>query len=117
MKAYEDIIIKPYITERSSDDIADGKYTFIVDTRSTKTEIKKAVQKLFNVKVLKVNTINYDGKIKRMGIHSGRTAKFKKAIVKIDTKPTSSVYLDKGGKEKASSRKYKTSIDEFGMTQ
>lgn len=117
MRAYEDIIIKPYITERSSDDISEGKYTFIVDVKATKTEIKQAVQKLFNVKVLKVNTANYEGKMKRMGVHQGRTAKFKKAVVKIDLNPSANVYLDKGGKEKAASKKYKTSIDEFGMAQ
>jgi large subunit ribosomal protein L23 len=117
MKKPEDIIIRPYITERSSDDIADGKYTFIIDLAATKTEVKEAVQKLFNVKVVKVNTLNYNGKMKRMGVHQGRTAKFKKAIVSIDLDPVAEVYLDKGGKEKASAKKYKTSIEEFGMTQ
>jgi large subunit ribosomal protein L23 len=117
MKNYEDIIIRPFITERSSDEIAGGKYTFIVDTKATKTEIRQAVEKLFSVKVLKVNTSNYEGKTKRMGVHAGKTAKFKKAVVKIDLSPAANVYLDKGGKSKASSKKYKTSIDEFGMAQ
>ncbi|MBN2852428.1 MAG: 50S ribosomal protein L23 [Clostridia bacterium] len=117
MKKPEDIIISPYITERSSDDLSDGKYTFIVANDATKTEVKESVEKLFNVKVLKVNTVNYDGKMKRMGVHQGRTAKYKKAIVKIDLNPVAEVYLDKGGKEKASAKKYKTSIEEFGMAQ
>lgn len=113
----EDIIIRPYITERSSDDMADGKYTFIVVPRATKTEIKDAVEKLFKVKVLKVNTANYRGKLKRMGVHQGRTSKFKKAIVKIDRNPAPIIYLEKDGKEKAINKKYKTSIEEFGVGQ
>lgn len=117
MKNAVDIIIRPYITERSSDDVADGKYTFLVATEATKTEIKAAAEKLFNVKVLKVNTANYSGKMKRQGVHQGKTAKFKKAIVKIDTNPQSVVYLEKGGKEKAINRKYKTNIEEFGVGQ
>lgn len=117
MKIAEDIIIRPYITERSSDDMADGKYTFLVDTRATKTEIKAAAEQLFNVKVLKVNTANYSGKMKRQGVHQGKTAKFKKAIVKIDLNPQSVVYLDKGGKEMTINKKYKTTIEEFGVGQ
>ena len=117
MRKAEDIIIRPYITERSSDDMADGKYTFIVDPKATKTEIKDAAEKLFSVKVLKVNTANYKGKMKRQGVHQGRTSKFKKAIVKINLDPQSVVYLEKGGKEKAINRKYKTTIEEFGVGQ
>ena len=117
MKKPEDIIIRPYITERSSDELEYGKYTFIVATDCTKTEVKEAVEKLFGVKVIKVNTVNYNGKMKRMGVHQGKTAKFKKAIVKIDLNPVSEVYKDKGGKDKASAKKYKTSIEEFGMAQ
>ncbi len=117
MRKPEDIIIRPYITERSSDELVDGKYTFIVAVDATKTEVKEAVENLFNVKVIKVNTMNYDGKLKRMGVHQGRRSKFKKAIVKIDLNPIAEVYLDKGGKEKASAKKYKTSIEEFGMAQ
>lgn len=117
MRKAEDIIIRPYITERSSDDMSEGKYTFLVDTGSTKTEIKEAAEKLFNVKVIKVNTANYKGKMKRQGVHQGKTAKFKKAIVKIDMEPQSVVYLEKGGKEKTISKKYKTTIEEFGVGQ
>lgn len=117
MKYAEDILIKPYITEKSNMGVAEGKYTFKVDTRATKTEIKKAVEKLFKVKVLKVNTINYEGKIKRMGVHTGPRADWKKAIVKIDTDPNPETYLTKGGKEVANNKKYKTSIEEFGLAQ
>ena len=56
MKSYEDIIIRPYITERTNEQAMEGKYTFMVAKKSTKIEIKQAVEKLFNVKVLKVNT-------------------------------------------------------------
>lgn len=117
MRAAEDIIKRPYITEKSNMEVMDGKYTFIVDVRATKTEIKHAVEKLFNVKVLKVNTINYEGKVKRMGVHQGPRPDWKKAIVKIDTNPKPVKYLTKGGKEDTISRKYKTSIEEFGATQ
>lgn len=117
MRAPEDIIKKPYITEKSNEEMAIGKYTFIVDTKATKTEVKMAVEKLFGVKVLAVNTMNYDGKIKRMGVHSGPRPDWKKAIVKIDLEPKADVYLDKGGKQVATAKKYKNSIEEFGAAQ
>jgi len=117
MNYAEDIIIRPYITEKSNEEMADGKYTFIVDCRATKTAVKNAVEKLFGVKVLEVNTINYDGKKKRMGVHLGKTSKWKKAIVKIDTDPQPVVYLDKNGKHVTTGKKYKTEIPEFGGMQ
>lgn len=117
MKRAEDIIIRPYITEKSNQEIAQGKYTFIVDKKTTKTEIKNAVEKLFQVKVLAVNTINYQGKEKRLGVHTGKTEAFKKAIVTIDTDPKPVTYLGKGGKEVTTAKKYKTSIEEFGVGQ
>jgi len=117
MKLAEDVIIRPLITEKSNDQIADGKYTFIVDVNATKTEIRHAVEKLFAVKVIKVNTSNYEGKMKRMGVHIGPRPGYKKAVVKIDASPKVESYLDKGGKAVASARKYKTSIEEFGVMQ
>jgi large subunit ribosomal protein L23 len=117
MRTAEDIIIRPHITEKSNMEVMSGKYTFIVDVKATKTEIRKAVEKLFNVKVLKVNTVNCEGKIKRMGVHQGPRPDWKKAIVKIDTDPKPAKYLTKGGKETVANRKYKTSIEEFGATQ
>lgn len=78
-----DIIIKPVVSEQSMADMSEKKYTFIVNKRSNKTEIKKAVEVIFGVKVEKVNTLNYDGKLKRMGKHEGRTSSFKKAVVKL----------------------------------
>ena len=78
-----------------------------------KVEIAKAVEKLFEVKVLKVNTMNVNGKKKRVGYHLGKTSDWKKAIVTIDTNPEDTNYLTKGGKQAKVSKKYKDSIDEF----
>ena len=78
-----DIIIKPIVTEQSMAAMADNKYTFVVSKSANKTEIKKAVEAIFGVNVEKVNTLNYDGKVKRMGRSVGRTASFKKAVVKL----------------------------------
>lgn len=80
MLAY-DIIKKPVITEQSMTAAADKKYTFVVAKTANKTQIKMAVEKIFSVKVEKVNTMNYDGKTKRMGKNVGKTASYKKAIV------------------------------------
>lgn len=80
MTAY-DIIKKPIISERSMDDMADKKYTFEVDMRANKTEIKKAIEQIFGVKVEKVNTISITGKYKRMGAHIGKRPDRKKAII------------------------------------
>ena len=109
----EDIIIAPIITEKSSSNMQYGKYTFEVNKKATKIEIAKAVEKLFEVKVLKVNTISVKGKEKRMGRNVGMTSDWKKAIVTIDTNPEEKTYLTKGGKEVKISKKYKDSIDEF----
>ena len=110
----EEIIVKPIITEKSSMDLQEGKYTFKVNKKATKVEIAKAVEKLFGVKVLKVNTISVKGKEKRVGAHTGMTPDWKKAIVTIDTNPSDKSYLGKGGKEVKTSKKYKDSIEEFG---
>lgn len=117
MRIAEDIIISPYITEKSNDDMAYGKYTFVVDRKATKTEIRQAVEKLFSVKVLSVNTMNYEGKNKRVGVHQGRTSKWKKAIVKIDTEAKPNIYMTEGGKEVVNNRKYKTEIEDFGISR
>ncbi len=84
-----DIIIKPILSEKSYDGIADKKYTFVVAKSATKTNVKNAVEEIFDVKVSSVNTCNYDGKKKRMGKYEGRRASFKKAIVQLtaDSKP------------------------------
>ena len=79
---YYDVILKPVITEKSMNDMADKKYTFYVHTEATKTQIKEAVEKMFEgTKVKSVNTMNIDGKKRRRGMTVGKTAKSKKAIV------------------------------------
>ena len=109
----EDIILAPVVTEKSSGEIQDGKYTFKVNKKATKIDIKRAVEKLFEVKVLSVNTMAVKGKEKRVGRNVGRTSDWKKAIVTIDTNASEKTYLTKGGKEVKVSKKYKDSIDEF----
>jgi large subunit ribosomal protein L23 len=76
-----DIVKKPVVTERSMDDMAEKKYTFEVDVKANKAEIKKAIEKIFDVKVKKVNTMHVKGKLKRQGLHVGRRPNRKKAIV------------------------------------
>ena len=81
MKLAQDIIIKPIITEASMDMIAEKKYTFEVAKNATKPEIARAVEEMFKVDVLCVNTINMKKKPKRLGVHFGYTSEWKKAIV------------------------------------
>jgi large subunit ribosomal protein L23 len=78
-----DIIRKPVITEKSMNFIQDKKYTFIVDIHANKVQIKKAVEEVFGVKVEKVNTLKTIGKTKRVGVHIGKRADYKKAIVQL----------------------------------
>ena len=103
----EEIIIKPIVTEKSSIGLQEGKYTFKVAKKATKVQIAQAVEKLFNVKVLNVNTITVKGKEKRVGANTGRRPDWKKAIVAVDTNPTEKSYLTKGGKEVKIDKKYR----------
>ena len=81
---YYDVILKPVITEKSMAGMGEKKYTFLVHTEANKTQIKEAVEKMFaGTKVKSVNTLNLDGKKKRRGATSGKTAKTKKAIVQL----------------------------------
>jgi large subunit ribosomal protein L23 len=81
---YYDVILKPVITEKSMNAMAEKKYTFLVHPEATKSQIKEAVEKMFEgTKVAAVNTMRYDGKTKRRGMTYGKTAKTKKAIVKL----------------------------------
>lgn len=81
MRTPYDVIIKPVITETSMDDAQVKKYTFKVAVDANKTEVKKAVEEIFDVEVEKVNIMNVRGKLKRMGRNVGYTAASKKAIV------------------------------------
>lgn len=83
MKDPRDIIKRPVITERTTDLMGEKKYTFEVDINANKTAVKDAVEEIFGVDVEKVNIMNYKGKFKRMGRHSGYTARRRKAIVKL----------------------------------
>ena len=111
----EEIIVRPIITEKSSAAMAEGKYTFEVNKKATKIDIRNAVEKLFEVKVLDVKTVSVRGKEKRQGVHSGKTSDWKKAIVTIAKENGTFKYLGKGGKEQTVNKKYKTSIEEFGF--
>ena len=79
---YYDVILKPVVTEKSLNAMAETKYTFLVHTDATKNQIKEAVEKMFEgTKVKSVNTMNQDGKNRRRGMVVGKTSKTKKAIV------------------------------------
>ena len=81
---YYDVILKPVITEKSMNAMAEKKYTFLVHTDANKNMIKEAVEKMFEgTKVASVHTMNNDGKSKRRGMVVGKTAKTKKAIVQL----------------------------------
>lgn len=89
MKSVYDIIIRPIITEKSMESVEMKKYVFEVAKDATKVDVRKAIEKIFGVKVMSVNTINVIGKEKRMGVHVGKTASYKKAVVRLaaDSKP------------------------------
>ncbi len=93
MKAH-DIILKPIVSEKSMDQLADRKYTFKVAKDANKIEIKKAVEEIFDVKVEKITTVNVLGKIKRMGATSGKRADWKKAIVKLTSDSKTIEFFD-----------------------
>ncbi len=94
MKFAEDIILKPVISEKSMDLTAEKKYTFKVAKDATKPEIAKAVEELFNVKVVSVNTISMKRKPKRVRYAPGYTAEWKKAIVKLSADSKTIEFFD-----------------------
>ena len=83
MTNLRDVLIRPLITEKSNTGMQDNKYTFIVPLNANKVEIRQAVETVFKVKVLDVNTVRVMGKNKRMGKNSGKRPDVKKAIVKV----------------------------------
>ena len=93
MAAHE-IIIKPLLSEKSYAGIKDKKYSFIVAKDANKTQIKLAVEEIFDVKVEKVNTANVHGKLKRQGKYEGYTPDYKKAIVKLKADSKSIAFFD-----------------------
>lgn len=76
-----DILIRPIVTEKSTALMEQGKYTFRVPLAATKIQIRQAVEQIFKVKVQAVNTMRYEGKLKRMGRTQGRRSDWKKAVV------------------------------------
>ncbi|AKN32976.1 50S ribosomal protein L23 [Clostridium carboxidivorans P7] len=78
-----DIIRRPIVTEKSMSSMSDKKYTFVVDIHANKSMIKRAVEDVFGVKVEDVKTARYMGKTKRVGVHIGKRADYKKAVVKL----------------------------------
>ena len=89
---YEDILIEPVVSEKASALREQNKYVFIVHTEATKTQIKEAVAKLFNVKVVSCTTMNVLGKMKRLRGKPGRTASYEKAIVRLANGETISAF-------------------------
>ena len=81
MKSVRDVIIRPVVSEKSYAAIERNTYTFLVDTRANKTEIKEAVQAIWDVRVMSVNTLNRKGKTKRRGYTTGRRPDEKRAVV------------------------------------
>ncbi len=94
MKAIENVIIKPIITEKSMNGLQDKRYTFEVVKSATKPEIAAAVEAMFDVKVLDVNTINMKKKPKRLGVHAGYTGEWKKAIVTLKPDSKTIAFFD-----------------------
>jgi len=90
----QDIIMKPVVSEKSTSLMEQNKYTFIVANGANKLEIKKAIEDLFHVKVLKVNTLKIRGKLRRVGRFHGKTAERKKAIVTL--KPGDKIQVFEG---------------------
>lgn len=83
MSSVYDIIIRPMMSEKSYDGIADKKYVFVVQKSATKTDIKRAIEEIFKVSVESVNTMNYRGKLKRQGRTQGMTPSYKKAVIQL----------------------------------
>ncbi|KEZ15087.1 Ribosomal protein L23 [Lactiplantibacillus plantarum] len=80
-----DVILHPVVTESSMADLDDKRYTFDVNVQATKTQVKKAIEEIFDVKVVKVNVMNVKGKLKRQGRYAGYTKKRRKAIVTLSS--------------------------------
>jgi large subunit ribosomal protein L23 len=92
MTSFNDILIEPVLSEKATALREQGKYVFKVHTAANKTQIKEAVSKLFNVKVVSCTTLNVLGKIKRVRSNPGRTASWKKAIVRLAPGETIKVF-------------------------
>ena len=96
MKSPRDIIVRPVVSEKSYGGLEGHKYTFLVDGRANKTEIKEAVQKIWNVRVLKVNTMNRKGKVKRTRLGRGKRPDQKRAVVTVAPGDSIEIFEAKG---------------------
>mgnify|MGYP000492392367 CR=1 FL=1 len=96
MKSPRDVIIRPIVSEKSYAGIERNTYTFLVDPRANKTEIKEAVQKIWGVRVVSVNTLNRRGKVKRRGFTRGKRPDQKRAVVTLA--PGESIEIFETGK-------------------
>ena len=96
MKSPRDVIIRPVVSEKSYSGLDSNTYTFLVAPGANKTQIKEAIQQIWNVRVLDVNTINRKGKVKRTRLGSGRRPDQKRAIVKLAQGDSIEIFEAKG---------------------
>ena len=96
MKSPRDIIIRPVVSEKSYSGLERNTYTFLVDPRANKTEIKEAIQQIWNVRVLNVNTMNRRGKVKRTRLSTGKRPDQKRAVVTLAEGDTIEIFEAKG---------------------
>ena len=96
MKSPRDIVIRPVVSEKSYAGLERNTYTFLVDPRANKTEIKEAIQQIWNVRVLNVNTMNRAGKVKRTRMSSGKRPDQKRAVVTLAEGDTIEIFEAKG---------------------
>ncbi|HEY1331927.1 MAG TPA: 50S ribosomal protein L23 [Actinomycetota bacterium] len=96
MKSPRDVIIRPVVSEKSYAGLERGAYTFLVAPTANKTEIREAIQKIWNVRVLSVNTINRKGKVKRTRVGSGKRPDEKRAVVTLAEGDTIEIFEAKG---------------------
>jgi large subunit ribosomal protein L23 len=96
MKSPRDIVIRPVVSEKSYGALERNSYTFLVDHRANKTEIKEAIQQIWNVRVLAVNTLNRKGKVKRTRLGTGRRPDQKRAVVTLAPGDSIEIFEAKG---------------------
>jgi len=96
VKSPRDIVIRPIVSEKSYAGLERNTYTFLVDPRANKTEIKEAIQQIWNVRVLNVNTMNRKGKVKRTRLGSGKRPDQKRAVVKLAAGDSIEIFEAKG---------------------
>ena len=94
MKSIENVIVRPLITEKSMEGIAEKRYVFEVERSATTADIAAAVEKMFGVEVASVNTINMKKKPKRLGVHMGYTSEWKKAVVTLTEESKTIAFFD-----------------------